>query len=129
MRTLPTQILHDLFAALDRKEAEQILALMSPDIVMVDEISRRWLRGKDSVARQLNTVLAAAGMVHSQLSDLQSKALGSDAFLCTGWLDQSYTLNGDELTISAPLTACLTASDDSWVVVSLHAIPLMDPPV
>jgi len=120
------QILDDLFFALDRRDADAILALMSPHIVMVDEISRRWLRGKDAVAGQIKAVLSAADSVQSRLSDLQIQPLEPQAVLVTAWLDQTYILNGDEQTITAPLSACLQADGDTWLVSSLHAIPLME---
>lgn len=122
----PSQILHELFAALDHKDGDSILSLMSADIVMVDEISRRWLRGKDAVAAQIRAVLAATDSVQSRLSDLQMQPLGPEALLATGWLDQTYILNGHGQTITAPLSACLQAQAGTWMVTSLHAIPLTE---
>ena len=126
MSKLPTQVLEDLFAALDRRDPESTVAVMSPDVVMVDEISRCWLRGKAAVASQIKAVLSAADSVQSRLSDLQIQPLGPQVMLVTGWLDQAYRLSGEEQIITAPLSACLQAHEDSWIVVSLHAIPLMD---
>lgn len=124
MSHTPAQILEDLFSALDRKDVSGILSRMGTDVVMVDEISRRWLRGKEVVSAQITSVLAATGSVQSRLSDLEIHPLGADALLLTGWLDQTYILNGEQQIITAPLSACLQACDESWVVASLHAIPL-----
>lgn len=126
MSKLPMQVLDDLFAALDQRDPESILSVMSAEIVMVDEISRCWLRGKDAVAGQIKAVLAATDSVQSRLSDLQIQPLGPQAMLATGWLDQTYVLDGVEQTITAPLSACLQAHAASWLVTSLHAIPLME---
>ncbi len=71
-------------------------------MVLVDKISRRWLRGADEVAAQLHAILAA------------------------GWLDQSYRLDGKEQTISTPLSACLKSQQGSWRLISLHAVPLVE---
>lgn len=126
MSKLPIQVLEDLFAALDQKDSKSILALLSPDVVMVDEISRTWLRGKEAAARQIQAVLSAADAVRSRLSDVQLQPLGQEAVLVTGWLDQTYILKGDHQTITAPLSACLKHDNAAWIVASLHAIPLMD---
>lgn len=126
MSKLPIQVLQDLFAALDQKDSESILALLSPDVVMVDEISRSWLRGKEAVARQIQAVLSATDAVQSCLSDVQLQPLGPEVVLVTGWLDQTYILKGDQQAITAPLSGCLQHDNDVWIVASLHAIPLMD---
>lgn len=125
----PIAILELLFGALDRKDQAAILELMGADVVMVDEISRRWLRGIAAVAEQIGAVLPLTTGLESKITDLHSQPLGTDAVLVTGWLDQTYTLDGETQSISAPLSACLVAAAEGseaprWQVVSLQAIPL-----
>ena len=122
----PCNILEQVFAALDRRDADAIVELMAADVILVDEISRRWLKGHDEVADQLRTMLAATSSVNSRLSDLHSRPLGNDAVLVTGWLDQRYCLDGQDQTITAPLSACLEAEQGAWRLVSLHAVPLVE---
>jgi ketosteroid isomerase-like protein len=122
----PCDVLAQVFTALDRRDPEAMVALLGADVVLVDEISRRWLRGSAEVAAQFQATLAATSFVESRLSDLHSRPQGSDAVLVTGWLDQSYCLNGQDETISAPLSACLERQQGSWRLVSLHAVPLVE---
>ncbi len=122
----PCDVLAKVFTALDRRDPEAIEGLLGADVVLVDEVSRRWLRGSAEVAAQLHGILAATSFVESRLSDLHSRPLGSDAVLVTGWLDQSYRLDGQDQTISAPLSACLEHQQGSWRLISLHAVPLVE---
>lgn len=124
MTDSPLQVLERLFQALDRNDPEAILEEMGADIAMVDEISRRWLRGREPVSAQLRAVVPVTTGLSSAVKDLHTQPLGNAAVVVTGWLDQSYTLDGQTQTISAPLSACLESRDGRWLVVSLHAIPL-----
>ena len=126
MSVAPCDVLAQVFTALDRRDPKAIEALLGADVVLVDEISRRWLRGSAEVAAQLQAILAATSCVDSRLSELHSRPLGSDAVLVTGWLDQSYRLDGQDQTISAPLSACLEHQQGSWRLVSLHTVPLVE---
>lgn len=124
MTDTPQQVLERLFMALDRNDPEAILLEMGPDVAMVDEISRCWLRGIEAVATQLRAVVPVTSGLSSTVKDLHTRPLGPEAVLVSAWLDQSYTLDGQTQMISAPLSACLEARDGRWLVVSLHAIPL-----
>lgn len=127
MTDSPLQVVERLFLALDRNDPEAILVEMGPDVAMVDEISRSWLRGIEAVATQIRAVVPATTGLSSTVKDLHLRPLGPEAVMVTGWLDQSYTLDGQPQTISAPLSACLESQGGTWRVVSLHAIPLGDP--
>jgi hypothetical protein len=120
----PYSVVTQLFAALDRKNENAMVALLAADVVLVDEVSCRWLRGLVDVQAQIHAILDDTSFIESRLSDLQSRPIGGDAVLVTGWLDQRYCIGGQEKTITAPLSACLEWAEGTWKVISLHAIPL-----
>ena len=88
-----------------------------------DEISRCWLRGRPEVEAYLLKTLAATETVQSQLGDIHCNQQAETAWI-TAWLEQTYTLDGKQQTITAPTTAVLQLEGGEWKLVLLHALPL-----
>lgn len=115
----------DLFAALDRLDLPALGELLADDVSMVDEISRKWLRGKDAVLASLAPTFAAVQSIRSTLSDLCSSAIdGCTTVTCV--LDQTYVIDGAATTITAPTTCVLRRADNAWKIVVMHSVPLAE---
>jgi hypothetical protein len=119
----PTDTLLTFFAALDGLDAGAMGACCSDGVALVDEISRCWLRGRAEVEAYLLQTLAATETVQSQLADIHCEQQGATAWI-TGWLQQTYSFDDKQQTITAPTTAVLQLEGGEWKLVLLHALPL-----
>ena len=113
----------DFFAALDELDADRMKEMLSGDVQSVDEVSRRWLRGRGDVDNYLREVIPAVSDVETRLRDAEERIWG-DTGLLTCWIDQDYTMNGTPQHISAPTTIILRRDDGAWKLVLWHSIPL-----
>jgi uncharacterized protein (TIGR02246 family) len=116
-------VLRELFSAFDRKDFAAVLRLVDDDAQGVDEISRRWMRGRDAIAEYVQQQLPAIENVNSQLGDVQER-VWNDVGLVTCWLEQEYTYQGQRQHVSSPTSAVFRRMGGQWRVVMLHTIPL-----
>jgi len=79
----------DFFAALDALDADRMKQMLTEDVQSVDEISRRWLRGRGDVDNYLRDLMPAVSDVETQLRDAEERIWG-DTGLLTCWIDQDY---------------------------------------
>jgi ketosteroid isomerase-like protein len=113
----------DFFAALDALDADRMKQMLTGDVQSVDEISRRWLRGRGDVDNYLRELITAVSDVGTQLRDAEERIWGETGVL-TCWIDQDYTMNGTPQHISAPTTMILRRDGGAWKLVLFHSIPL-----
>jgi ketosteroid isomerase-like protein len=116
-------VANDLMAALDSQDLDRMVEAIGEDAQGVDEISRRWLRGRDELDGYLRQMIGAVSGVRSELRDAQERVWG-DVGVLTCWLEQDYTLEGNAQHISAPTTIVLRREGGTWKVVLFHSIPL-----
>jgi ketosteroid isomerase-like protein len=116
-------VLRDLFSAFDRKDIDAALPLVGEGAQGVDEISRRWLRGRDAIAEYMRGLLPAIENSNSQLADVQ-ETVWDDVGLVTCWLEQDYTYQGRPQHVSSPTSAVFRRAGGQWRIVLLHTIPL-----
>jgi uncharacterized protein (TIGR02246 family) len=116
-------VVRELLAALDRNDAEGIMRTGADDIVGIDEISRRWLLGREAVAAYVRQLVTAVQDVRSELRDVHELTWG-DSGLVTCWLEQDYPLQGTRQHISAPTSVVLRREAAGWRIVLFHSIPL-----
>jgi ketosteroid isomerase-like protein len=114
---------NDLVAALDSKDADRLLASIAEDVQGVDEISRRWLRGRSELDSYLGQVMGAVSDVRTELRDAEER-VWSDSGVLTCWLDQDYTYEGSAQHISAPTTMVFRREGGEWKLAVLHSVPL-----
>lgn len=117
----------EMFDALRQKDADALARFAADDSQGVDEISRRWLRGRDEMTRYLAGVLEMVDDVESKLKDVHEKVYG-DVGLVTFWLEQDYTLGGEWQHVSAPTTVVLRRTGESWKLALFHSIPVPEAP-
>jgi ketosteroid isomerase-like protein len=115
-----------LFDRFDRQEFDEIQGMFAADAQGVDEISRKWMRGKAPLDRYFRT-LEDVGVadIHSNLRDFETK-IWDDIALVTCILEQSYTIAGEQIEITSPLSVLYKRHRGDWKIELVHAVPLPD---
>lgn len=116
-------VVTEMFDALRKKDLDALLAFSAADSQGVDEISRRWLRGREEMDRYISGLVGMVEDVESELRDVHETAYG-DVGVVTFWLEQNYTLEGKREHVSAPTTVVLRREGDAWKLALFHSIPL-----
>ena len=117
-------IAQDLFKKFDAGDFKAAGRLMADDVQGVDEISRRWMRGRAAVDGYLGQ-LGSAGLkdIRSEMRDVHESIHGQ-AGIVTCWLEQDYTLEGKRQHVSAPTTIVFRRDGSDWKWVLFHSVPL-----
>jgi ketosteroid isomerase-like protein len=124
--TTVESVVDELFAALDGKNFERIKALATDDIQGVDELSRRWMRGRAAMDAYFDELRDSVVDIHSTLRDIHTVEIG-DVGILTCVLDQWYEHEGHRSSIEAPTTIVARRIDGEWRIVVLHSVPLPAP--
>jgi ketosteroid isomerase-like protein len=114
-------------AALDAMDVDRMMQAVTEDAQGVDEISRRWLRGRAEFDSYLRELMASVSDVRTELKDAEERVWG-DTGILTCWLDQDYTANGAAQHVSAPTTMVLRREGGEWKMSLFHSIPLPEQP-
>ena len=112
----------DLFAAFDKLDIESVIDRLSDDIEQVDELTQKWSRGKAKVTEAYNGFAGVVSEIKSELSDF-NVITSSDMSIVTCTLHQSYTFEGNPVSIVAPTTVVFRQDGGAWKVVLIHSIP------
>jgi ketosteroid isomerase-like protein len=116
-------VVREFLAALDAQDVERMMQSTTFDVQAIDEISRRWLRGRSEVEGYLRGLAESVSEIRTDVKEVEEH-LWRDAGLVTCWIDQEYTLDGERQHVSAPTTIVLRWEADEWKVVLLHSVPL-----
>jgi uncharacterized protein (TIGR02246 family) len=119
------QVATDFFAALDSLDVDAMLQVLTDDAQGVDEISRRWIRGREDVSAYIRQLASSVSSVRSEATDVSESIFG-DVGVVTCWLDQTYTLEGQEQSVSAPTTMVFRNEGGDWKLSLFHSVPLPD---
>ena len=117
------QTVSRLLERLDAMDLEGLGAMVDDEVQGIDEIGRRWMRGRPAIEGYLSQLKDTVSDVRSRMSDVQEDAWG-DAGLVTFVLDQTYALDGKEQTISAPTSIVFRRQGSDWKIVLIHTVPL-----
>ncbi len=71
-----TEIVNELFRAIDARDAAAVAELLTDDAAMADEMSKGWVRGKAQIQEFVATSFAAEG--NWLISVMQSSPLADD---------------------------------------------------
>ncbi len=112
----------DLFAAFDKLDIESVIDRLSDDIEQVDELTQKWSRGKAKVTEAYNGFAGVVSEIKSELSDF-NVITSSDMSIVTCTLHQSYTHEGNLVSIVAPTTVAFRQDGGAWKIVLIHSIP------
>lgn len=113
----------DFLGRLDAKDFASLSGLFTEDALLVDEILRRWIRGRQSVDEYIRQIGPALDNIRSEVHDAH-EAIWGDVGLVTFWLEQDYTYQGKPTHVSAPTTTVLRRTGPDWQVALFHSIPL-----
>lgn len=117
------QAVRRLLEHLDAMDLEALGGMVDDEVQGVDEIARRWMRGRPAIEGYFSQLKDTVSDVRSRMSDVQEDAWG-DAGLVTFVLDQTYTLDGQQQTISAPTSIVFRRRGSDWKIVLIHTVPL-----
>jgi uncharacterized protein (TIGR02246 family) len=113
----------ELLSALDALDSDRMLMFSTQDAQGVDEISRRWVRGRDQLAAYLSHLTGTISQIRTDLRDVEEWVLGDVGILTCG-IDQRYWIEGTAHRVSAPTTLVYRREDDRWRLAVFHSIPL-----
>jgi SnoaL-like domain len=116
-------IVRQMLEGLDKGDASLAMANIADDVQGIDEISRRWMRGKNELGAYVQQAMGMLSDVHSEMRDVHERVWG-DSGVLTCWLEQDYTMEGDRKHISAPTTVVLRRDGGSWQIELLLSLPL-----
>lgn len=116
-------IVQELFVAVDKLDVPGVAALVADDAQMVEEISRKWTRGKSNVEATFADAASMVSNITSKVSEFHTVVTG-DTAIVTCILDQTYTFEGNEVTIYAPTSVGFSKSQGVWKISLLHSVPL-----
>jgi ketosteroid isomerase-like protein len=112
-----------LLELLDALDLNGLGAMLADDAQSVDEITRGWTRGRAAIEAYLPQLKDTVSDVHSRMSDAQERVWG-DVGLVTFVLDQTYTMDGQQQTISAPTSLVFLRQDGDWKIALIHTVPI-----
>jgi SnoaL-like domain len=114
-----------LLELLDSMDLDPLGAMLTDDAQSVDEITRGWTRGRAAIQAYLSQLKDTVSDVHSRMSDAQERTWG-DVGLVTFVLDQTYTMDGQQQSISAPTSIVFVREAGDWQVSLIHSVPIPD---
>ncbi len=114
-----------LLRLLDAMELESLSAMLTEDAQSVDEITRRWTRGREAIDAYLEQLRDTVSDVHSRGRDLRAVSW-TDTGIVTFVLEQTYMLEGAQQTLTAPTSIVFRRIGDGWKVALIHTVPLAD---
>ena len=112
-----------LLERLDAMDLEALGGMVDDEVQGVDEIARRWMRGRPAIEGYFSQLKDTVSDVHSRMRDVHEDVWG-DAGVVTFVLDQTYTLDGQQQTISAPTSIVFRRRGSGWRIVLIHTVPL-----
>ncbi len=107
---------------LDAKDEPGILALMTDDAQVVDEITRRWYRGKHQIGLALREIFSRLADIHSTAEDMHSARWG-DVEVETFLLHQVYDLDGATCSVVSPTCLLWRRTTEGWKLALIESIP------
>ena len=112
-----------MLALLDSMDLDGLGAMLTDDAQSVDEITRGWTRGRAAIEAYMAQLKDTVSHVQSRLRDAQETVWG-DVGLVTFVLDQTYTMEGEQHSISAPTSILFRLQDDDWKIALIHTVPI-----
>ena len=115
-------IVMNLFRSLDQMDTPSIIEKFSDDIEQVDELTQKWSRGKAACAAAISGIVEMVSNLKSDISDLNVIS-SSDMAIVTCTMKQSYTYEGNSISIVAPTTVAFRREGSGWKIVLIQSVP------
>lgn len=122
-RTTLEQVTRRVLELLDAMDLDTIAEMATDDIQGVDELTGGWLRGRDVLDEYLAQLKDTVSDVRSKISDLHTIEVG-DVGLVTYVLEQTYVMDGEQQTVSAPTSMVFRREAGSWKIALIHSGPM-----
>jgi ketosteroid isomerase-like protein len=116
-----------IFALVDAMDTRGMAAMIADDGQGVDEISRGWMRGRESLEQYFAQLENMVDGVSSTVRDLHVADWGNTGVI-TCVVDQTYTMGGEEQQITAPTSITCRRDRGDWKIAVFHSVPLPDQP-
>jgi len=115
-------IVINLFKSLDQLDAPSIIEKFSDDVEQVDELTQKWSRGKAVCAAAISGIVELVSDLKSDISDLNVIS-STDMAIVTCTMKQSYTYEGNSISIVAPTTVAFRRESSGWKIVLIQSVP------
>jgi ketosteroid isomerase-like protein len=112
-----------LLERLDAMDIESLGSMLTEDAQSVDEITRGWTRGRAAIQAYLSQLKDTVSDVRSRMKDPQESDWGPIG-LITFVLEQTYTMDGQQQTISAPTSILFRREKEDWKIALIHTVPI-----
>lgn len=120
--TLPLTRGVEFLRMLDAKDEPAIEAVLAEDAQLVDEATRRWLRGRAAIGVALRDQFTHLADIHSAVEDVHVERWG-DVEVETFVLRQVYDLDDDPVWLVSPTTLVWRRIDGAWRLELIHSVP------
>jgi hypothetical protein len=107
---------------LDAKDEPAIEGILAEDAQLVDEITRKWTRGRAEISRILRDQLTHRTDVHSSVEDVHVQRWG-DVEVETFVLRQVYDLDDDPCWVVSPTILVWRRIAGEWKLEVIQSIP------
>ena len=107
---------------LDAKDDTGIVALLTEDAQFVDEITRRWHRGRHEIGVAMRETFSRLSDVHSTAEDMHVTRWG-DTEVETFLLHQAYELDGVTYSVISPTCLLWRRTPEGWRLALMESIP------
>jgi hypothetical protein len=112
---------HEMMRRMDAKDWDSLNQIATDDLRGVDEISRRWIHGRNAILDNLRQ--SPVDGLRTEVRDIKETTWG-DVGLVTCWIEQDYTYQGKPQHISAPTTLLFRRMGSDWRLALFHSVPL-----
>jgi len=113
----------EFFTAFDKKDYARVGKLMTDDAQGVDELSRKWMRGRKEIEGYFAKFGPMLSGIRTEIKDTKESTAG-DTSILTMWIEQDYKLEGKAEHFSGPVTVVGKKKGAGWVLSLVHAVPL-----
>jgi len=117
------RVVQEVMAAFDNQNTATMTAMLTEDVQGVDDLSRKWMRGKSAMNDYFKQFGPVLSDIHSDMADVRESVWG-DAGLVTLWMEQDYKVNGEQQHFSGPMSVGLRREQGDWLVALIHAVPM-----
>src|SRR5512141_2065150 len=119
---LPLTMGAEFLRLIDAKDETAIARLLTEDAQLVDETTRRWVRGRDAIGATLRDQLSRIADIQSTATDVHVERWG-DVKVETFILHQVYDLDDAPCYEVSPTTLVWRRIDRTWRLAVIDAIP------
>lgn len=122
LATVPAMMATEYLRLLEAKDEAGIFDLLADDAQIVDELTRRWVRGRHQIGAALRELFTRVTDVHCTAEDVRVVRWG-DVQVETFTLRQVYDLDEASCWVVSPTTLVWHRVDHAWRLALMSSIP------